>query len=141
MTEVTFYTFVSDKLGIACQLAAKAYGQKFNVLIHTSDAAVAEQVDQLLWTRPALSFLPHCRDTHMLAIQTPILVGLDANKLARADILINLDKTYPAPFSRFDRLLEIVTPDDDDRSEARERYKFYQERGYAIKTHDMRTAT
>jgi DNA polymerase III subunit chi len=141
MTEVTFYTFVPDKLGIACQLAAKAYGQKLNVLIHTSDAAIAEHLDQLLWTRPALSFLPHCRDTNDLAKQTPILLGLDASKLARADILINMDDTYPAPFSRFDRLFEIVTTDEDDRSKARERYKFYQERGYAIKTHDMRNAT
>jgi DNA polymerase-3 subunit chi len=138
MTEVTFYTFVPDKLAIMRQLAVKAYGQKLNVLIHTTDPSQAVSLDRMLWTSPALSFLPHCRDSDAIADRTPILIGVDADKLASADILINMDEQYPVQFSRFDRLLEIVTTDENDRTKGRERYKFYQERGYAIKTHDMR---
>ena len=138
MTEVTFYTFVPDKLALMRQLAVKAYGQRLNVLIHTTDPALGENLDRMLWTSPALSFLPHCRDSDNLARQTSILIGVDADKLASADILINMDDHYPALFSRFDRLLEIVSTDESDRAKGRERYKFYQERGYAIKTHDMR---
>ena len=138
MTEVTFYTFVPDRLAIMRQLAAKAYSQRLYVLIHASDPALAENLDRMLWTSPALSFLPHCRDTDVVADQTPILIGIDADKLASADILINMDEQCPVQFSRFDRLLEIITTDENDRVKGRERYKFYQERGYAIKTHDMR---
>lgn len=139
MTEVTFYTFVPDKLTVLRQLVGKAYGQKLNVLIHATDPALSENLDRMLWTSPPLSFLPHCRDTDSLARQTPILIGTDADRLARADILINMDERCPAQFSRFDRLLEIVSTDEADRALGRERYRFYQERGYAIKTHDMRT--
>ncbi|MGA7180060.1 MAG: DNA polymerase III subunit chi [Thiobacillaceae bacterium] len=140
MTEVTFYTFVPDKLAIMRQLAVKAYGQKLNVLIHTSDPSLAASLDLMLWTSPALSFLPHCRDSDSIAGHTPILIGVDADKLVRADVLINMDEQYPTQFSRFDRLLEIVTADENARAKGRERYKFYQERGYTINTHDMRNA-
>ncbi|HYP68499.1 MAG TPA: DNA polymerase III subunit chi [Thiobacillaceae bacterium] len=140
MTEVGFYTFAPEKLAIMRQLVAKAYGQKLNVLIHTIDPALADNVDRMLWAIPPLSFLPHCRDSDALAAQTPILIGVNADSLAHADVLINLDDSYPAQFSRFDRVLEIVTADEDDRARGRERYKFYQERGYSIKTHDMRHA-
>lgn len=140
MTEVTFYTFAPDRLAVLRQLATKAYVQKLNVLIHAPDTAVAENIDRMLWTSPALSFLPHCRDTAALATQTPILIGTDADKLTHADVMINLDDQHPPQFSRFDRLLEIVTADEQDRAKGRERYKFYQERGYAIQTHDLRNA-
>jgi DNA polymerase III subunit chi len=140
MTEVTFYTFVPERFTVMRQLASKAYGQKLNVLIHTTDPSQAADLNRMLWTNPALSFLPHCRDSDAIADQTPILIGVDADKLASADVLINMDVQYPAQFSRFDRLLEIVTNDENDRAKGRERYKFYQERGYAIRTHDMRSA-
>ncbi len=140
MTEVSFYTFAPDKLAVLRQLAAKAYGQRLNVLIHTDDSALADNVDRMLWANPPLSFLPHCRDSDALAAQTPILIGVNADRLARADVLINLDNNHPAQFSRFDRVLEIVTADEEDRAKGRERYKYYQERGYAIQTHDLRQA-
>jgi DNA polymerase-3 subunit chi len=138
MTEVTFYTFAPDKLAILRQLVAKAFGQKLNVLIHANDPALVERIDHMLWTSPALSFLPHCRDSDSLASQTPILIGTNADALPTADLVINMDEQYPAQFSRFDRLLEIVTSEEQDRHSGRQRYKFYQERGYGIKTHDLR---
>ena len=45
--------------------------------------------------------------------------------------------TQPPPFfSRFERLAEIVGV--DDAAAGRERYKFYRERGYELRAHDMR---
>jgi DNA polymerase-3 subunit chi len=57
--------------------------------------------------------------------------------LARADVLINLDPAPPSVFSRFDRLLEIVTQDESDLVASRQRYRFYKERGYQLVTHDL----
>jgi DNA polymerase-3 subunit chi len=140
MTEISFYTFAADKLAVLRQLATKAYGQKLNVLIRTVDPALADNVDRMLWANPPLSFIPHCRDSDALAGQTPIVIGVNVDSLAQANVLINLDDNQPAQFSRFDRVLEIVTADEQDRARGRERYKFYQERGYSIKTHDLRHA-
>ena len=43
-------------------------------------------------------------------------------------------------FSRFSRLAEIVVEQDPVRVPARERFRFYRERGYPLQTHQIRTA-
>lgn len=138
MTEITFYTFADDPLDVARRVAAKAYGQGRQVMIYAPDATVAATIDRLLWTTPALGFVPHCRDTDTLAGETPILIGTNAGALRSADVMINLHHEQPEAFARFERLVEIVGQDDAGRERGRERYRFYQTRGYALKTHDLR---
>ena len=53
------------------------------------------------------------------------------------EVLINLRPEWPPFFSRFQRLIEIVSLDEEDRSQARARFKFYRDRGYEIKSHDL----
>ncbi len=138
MTEITFYTFADDPLDVARRVAAKAYGQGRQVMIYTPDATTAAAIDRLLWTTPALGFVPHCRDTDALAGETPVLIGANVDALRSADVMINLHAEQPAAFARFERLVEIVGQDDIGRERGRERYRFYQTRGYALKTHDLR---
>jgi DNA polymerase III subunit chi len=138
VTEITFYTFADNPLDVARRIAAKAYGQGKQVMIYAPDAATADAIDRLLWTTPALSFVPHCRDTDALADETPVLIGANADALRSADVMINLHREQPPAFARFERLVEIVGPDEDVREQGRERYRFYQARGYALKTHDLR---
>lgn len=138
MTEIIFYSHAADKLAVARQLAAKAWGQKLNVLIYAPDEALAANIDRLLWTQPALSFVPHCRDDHPLAAATPVIIGKRADSLPNADVLINLDSEPPPVFSRFDRLVEIVTGDANDVTLGRQRYRFYKDRGYELVNHDLR---
>lgn len=140
MTEVSFYTHAEQKLAVARQLTAKAVARGFQVMIYAPDAALADALDVLLWTTPAQSFLPHCRDTHPLAAATPVLIGERADALARADVMINLHHDRPAAFSRFQRLLEIVGTDAEDIEHGRVRYRFYRERGYALTNVDLRRA-
>ena len=138
MTEISFYTFAVNPLDVARRVAAKAYGQGKQVLIYAPDPAVADAIDRLLWTAPALSFVPHCRDSDALADETPVLIGANVDALGSADVMINLDAGHPPAFARFERLVEIVGQDDAGRERGRERYRFYQARGYAMTTHDLR---
>lgn len=138
MTEITFYTFVDNPLDVARRVATKALGQGRQVMIYAPDAAVADAIDRLLWTTPALGFVPHCRDSDALANETPILIGADADALRQADVMINLHHEQPPAFARFERLIEIVGQDESGREQGRARYRFYQTRGYALKTHDLR---
>lgn len=138
MTEITFYTFADDPLDVARRVAAKAHGQGKQVMIYAPDAATADAIDRLLWTTPALSFVPHCRDSDALASETPVLIGTRADALRQADVMINLHAEQPPAFARFERLVEIVGQDDAGREQGRARYRFYQTRGYALKTHDLR---
>jgi DNA polymerase-3 subunit chi len=141
VTEITFYTFADNPLDVARRVAAKAYGQGKQVMIYAPDASTAERIDQLLWTTPALGFVPHCRDHDALAGETPVLIGTDAATLRNADVMINLHTEPPAAFARFERLVEIVGPDDASREQGRSRYRFYQARGYALANHDLRKTT
>ena len=140
MTEISFYTFADNKLTVARQLTAKAFSRGMQVMLYTPDAALANTLDMMLWTTPALSFLPHCRDVHPFASETPVLIGENADVLPQADLMINLHHERPPAFSRFGRLLEIVSTDTDDIEQGRQRYRFYRERGYALTTVDLRNS-
>jgi DNA polymerase-3 subunit chi len=140
VTEISFYTFAGNKLDVARKLAAKAYSQGRRVMIYAPEPELADAIDRLLWSTPALGFLPHCRDSDSVAAETPVLIGANAAALAQADVMINLHHDWPPAFARFERLLEIVGQDQTDREQGRVRYRFYQERGYAITPIDLRQA-
>jgi len=138
VTEITFYTFAGEPLDVARRIAAKAHGQGKQVMIYAPDAAVADAIDRLLWTTPALGFVPHCRDSDALAGETPVLIGTDADAVRQADVIINLHTEQPPAFARFERLVEIIGLDEAGVEAGRERYRFYKSRGYALQTHDLR---
>ena len=137
MTQIDFYTHVQDKQLFACKLCAKALEQGLRTLVLTQDEKAAASMDQMLWRIPATAFLPHCRARAPLADVTPLIVDCDPGELTHDQLLLNLGSERPAFFSRFQRLIEIVTTDEADRLAARERFRFYRDRGYAIITHDM----
>ena len=138
MTEITFYTFADNPLDVARRVAAKAHGQGKQVMLYAPDPAVADAIDRLLWTTPALGFVPHCRDSDALAGETPVLIGTDADALRSADVMINLHTEQPPAFARFERLVEIIGLDETGIEQGRARYRFYKTRGYALQTHDLR---
>jgi DNA polymerase-3 subunit chi len=141
VTEITFYTFADSPLDVARRVAAKAHGQGKQVMIYAPDAAMAAAIDRLLWTTPALGFVPHCHDSDALAGETPVLIGTDADALRSADVMINLHAEQPPAFARFERLVEIIGLDEAGVAAGRDRYRFYKTRGYALKTHDLRQHT
>jgi DNA polymerase-3 subunit chi len=137
MTGVDFYFNAADKLQVACRLAGKALAQGKRLLIYAPQADTAQSIDRLLWTWPATGFVPHCRAEDALAVDTPVLIAAAADAAAQCDILLNLARETPPAFERFERLLEVVARDDGDRQAARERYRFYRERGYRVASHDL----
>jgi DNA polymerase III subunit chi len=136
MTQIDFYINVENKLQTLCALAAKALAKNVRMMILTPDARTTEHVDKLLWSQPAIGFLPHCRTQHRLAPVTPIILDHVAEPVVHEQVLVNLCEESPALFSRFERLIEIVSLDQADRELARHRYRFYRDRGYDIRTHD-----
>ena len=140
MTRIDFYHEAEDRLAVACRLAAKAVQQKMRVLIYVPDEARAKAIDQLLWTSPPIGFLPHCMADDKLAAETPILISSDPNAQPHDDVLLNLANEWAPNFARFQRVLEIVSREDEDKQQARERFKFYKDRGYAIQTHNLAEA-
>ena len=137
MTSVDFYFNAADKLQVACRLAGKAMAQRKRLLIYAPQADTAQRLDRLLWTWQATGFVPHCAAHDPLAGETPVLIATAAETDATCEVLLNLAPETPPAFERYERLLELVAQDDEDRRAARERYKFYRERGYRIADHDL----
>ena len=137
MTQIDFYTHVDDKLKTACQLAGKAFAHGLKVTVFCPDPETAHRFDRLLWTTPAIGFVPHCAPDDPLAPDTPVIVDCRGEQLLHDEVLVNLRPEWPPFFSRFQRLIEIVSLDDEDRARARERFRFYRDRGYEVRTHDL----
>lgn len=137
MTQIDFYTHVEDKLRVACQLSAKAYAHGLKVTVFCPDSDTAHRFDRLLWTTPPIGFVPHCAPDNPLAGETPVIIDFQGEKMLHDEMLINLRTEWPPFFGRFQRLIEIVSFDDADRATARERFRFYRDRGYEIRTHDL----
>ena len=138
MTTIDFYFNAEDRFQVACRLAAKAVAQKKRMLIHAPDADTAARIDKLLWTWPAIGFVPHCALHDPLATDTPVLIGAgDETPPPSCELLLNLGGECPPHFERFERLLEVVPTDEAERQAGRARYRYYLERGYRISNHDL----
>lgn len=137
MTQIDFYTQVDDKLQTACKLTAKARSLGLRVLLYCPDRDIASRLDRMLWSVPATGFMPHCSAGDRLAAVTPVIIDGAGDNPPHDDVLINLHSEWPACFSRFRRLAEIVGTGEEDRAQARARYRFYRDRGYEIRTHDL----
>lgn len=137
MTTIDFYTHVAEPLGTAARLVIKAFAQHRSVRVLTADAHATEALDRLLWIQPATAFVPHCRLASPLARETPVIVDHVLEHEGPAAVLINLQTTPPPFFSRFERLAEIVPADEPSAAAGRSRYRFYRERGYALRAHSL----
>jgi len=137
VTTIDFYFNAADRLQVACRLAGKALAQRKRLLIYAPQPDTAQRIDRILWTWPATGFVPHCFAHDPLATETPVLIASDDAAPDAGELLLNLDESCPPHFERFERLLEVVGQDDDARSAGRERYRYYRDRGYPIRNHDL----
>ena len=137
MTSIDFYFNAPDKLTVACRLAGKALAQKKRLLIYAPEPETAQRVDRMLWTWPATGFVPHCLAHDPLAVQTPVLIASDEELPQPCEIMLNLSPETPPHFERFDRLLEIVAHEEEERKSGRARYRWYRDRGYPIGNYDL----
>jgi DNA polymerase-3 subunit chi len=139
MTRVGFYVVqaaaASDRLHVAARLADKALAQGHRIYINAVDRAQAEVLDELLWSFRPASFLPHGLAGSEQSEQIAIGWGQDPG--THNDLLINLQLDIPAFFSRFKRVAEVVTQDQDSLSALRKSWVFYKDRGYQLEKHDL----
>lgn len=137
MTQVFFYHGAADRIAAACALLGGAYAKKKRMLVFAPDEAIAASIDRLLWTQPALGFVPHGRADSAVADETPILITGSLDNPPQDERLMNLSRDVPPGFARFHSLIEVVGQDGDERLAARDRVKFYRDRGYEIRYFDL----
>jgi DNA polymerase-3 subunit chi len=139
MTEVIFHFNAPDKLGYACRLLRKAVASGAKVVV-TGEPETLRELDVTLWTFAPLEFVPHCYGAgHAAAVQaaSPVVLADSARSAPHSQVLVNLGGPVPEGFEGFERLIELVTMQEEDRRQARQRWKHYADRGYAITRHDV----
>jgi DNA polymerase-3 subunit chi len=135
VTSIDFYFNAEDRLQVACRLAGKAVKQGTRLLIYAPEPETASRIDKLLWTWPAIGFVPHCAVQAPHAADTPVLIASGDDTPEGCELLLNLGSECPPHFERFTRLLEVVSTADKEAGRAR--FRFYRERGYKITNHDL----
>lgn len=141
MTDITFHFNVPDRLAYSCRLLHKAY-QKGALVVVTGEPDTLIQLDELLWSVSPVDFVPHCRSTAAAptVAASAVVLADSLTGIERSGVLINLGQALPVEFERFERCIEVVTGDDQDRSAARQRWKHYASRGYVLNQHNFATA-
>jgi DNA polymerase-3 subunit chi len=145
MTRIDFYLLSAaseNRLLFTCRLVDKIYSRGHRLYVHTESSVHAAEVDNLLWSFSA-GFVPHDLYQAVPDASTTIQIGSDpAPSLAPStdpdnDVLVNLAIEVPGFFSRFARIAEIVGPDETSKQQARERFRFYRDRGYTLESHTL----
>jgi DNA polymerase-3 subunit chi len=127
--------FSNDPMLLVCELARKAFdaGQPTLILARSFDQA--EQLDEKLWEFDNDAFVPHqIAGDDDDAITPVLIVPPDASAADRA-LVINL-RDDPAP-GLFERVLEVVPADEEQRLGSRKRWTTYKAAGFEVAKHDM----
>ena len=137
MSKVDFYGLpVGEphaRLLFACRLAERAWHEGHRVWLHGADGAMAEALDELMWTFRDTSFVPHERAPGSTGC--PVLIGCGADEPSHHDVLINLADEVPQFYGRFARVAEIVLNDDQAKATLRARWKLYRDAGHTLEHH------
>ena len=145
MAQVDFYSISQpdeqDRLHFACRLTEKAMGQGLKIYIHTDNEQVAQEMDDLLWSFKPESFIPHAIvgiDNELTEDEDiPVFIGYAGDFAGKADLLINLGRDIPAFHGSFSRIAEIVPNSEAAKSNLREHWNTYKEKGLELKHHEM----
>jgi DNA polymerase-3 subunit chi len=142
MTKVDFYILQSgSREHTACKLIEKAFGLGHRIYVHAGSEEQLEKIDHLLWTFRAGSFIPHQRYQSDSGTNSkndsPIQLGTHDAPNVDSDVLINLAPEVPLFFSRFQRVAELVGPDEQAKDLGRQHFQFYRDRGYSLNTHTL----
>lgn len=140
MAEVSFYILptesLKDRYLFACKLIEKAYRSGCFCYVMTDSAEQSRELDDLLWSFRAGSFIPHqVYSGEPPGIDKVILVGSLNAPENWQNTLFNLSSHYPDPGPQTERILEILDNSETTKEAGRKRYRQYQQSGMKITTH------
>jgi DNA polymerase-3 subunit chi len=145
MTSIQFHFNVPDRLAYACRLLRKAT-RKVSGITVLGEEAELERLNRQLWMFEPTEFLPHLLLKAHQAVAAPLastpvwLVTRVEQSPPRHTTLVNLGAEPVAGFERYERLVEIVSTDAQDRDAARARWRHYAAMGCPIEKFEVGSA-
>ena len=142
MPEISFYILKSNseqqRLSFICKLVEKIYRNGQKIYILTDSEIKSRQLDDLLWTFRAGSFIPHqIFSGAPPSAETPVLIGSQNAPEEWQSTLINLSEKLPDNIHQSERIMEILDNNETTRQAGRIRYRDYQRQHCDIATHKL----
>jgi DNA polymerase III subunit chi len=141
LTRIDFHFNVPNREHYICRLLRKIYRAEQRAVFYSPELSLVQSIDQGLWAISETDFIPHVHLTDseidFSTVVEPIILVNRELETPHCDILVSGSNETPSFFSRFERLIEIVSPEINDRTIARQRWRWYKDRGYGIQTFDV----
>jgi DNA polymerase III subunit chi len=141
LTRIDFHFNVPNREHYICRLLRKIYRAEQRAVFYSPELSLVQSIDQGLWAISETDFIPHVHLTDneidFSTVVEPIILVNNELETPHCDILVSVSNETPSFFSRFERLIEIVSPEINDRTIARQRWRWYKDRGYGIQTFDV----
>ena len=144
MIEIAFHINIANPLEHVQRLLQKIWKSEAKAVLIAPDAFLQE-LSQALWAQTPSSFWAHSFARDDAALQAAgglvLCTPEEALQFAAPDSRVLLQWHHVdvpvAGFERYPRFIELVPSQDAAKAAARQRWKYYQTRGYALKMHDM----
>lgn len=138
--EVFFYVLAStsqpERQDFACKLIEKIYRSGQYCYVLTENAEQAGEIDKLLWSFRAGSFVPHqLYQGQLPEYKNTILIGGDNIPADWQKVIVNLSSHFSPTVAPTERILEILDNSEASKQAGRQRYRYYRDAGLEIKTH------
>ena len=139
-TVIEFRTGIRDKLGYVARWLAVAVSRGARVRV-LGDARDLQTLSQLLWTSDKESFVPHLlclpaaheAGPHALPSQpyarTPVWLGPGRPQTQEPGLLVNLGHAVVQDPGPYQRVVEVVSLNEDDLQAGRRRWAEYRRLG------------
>jgi DNA polymerase-3 subunit chi len=139
VTDIAFHFGAPNKLEYVGRLLRKAVAKGARLTVLAAPAQV-QYLDASLWAIAPTDFLVHAVDDGQLpeARCPVVLTSRVHGGLQSHSVLVNLTTAVPGNFTQFERVIEVVSVDEEDRALARHRWKQYVQEGYDIQRHDLK---
>lgn len=128
-TRVDFHSQIADKTAYACRLIRKARAAQCQIIVLGNAAEIAA-LDLALWEFSRADFLPHVVASDPNAQHAPILLTENLTQVgSHKELLINLSQAFPSGYQDFQRVIELVSKEENDAIAGRQRFRQYQQDG------------
>ena len=127
--------FRDDPLLLVCELARRAFDSRQPTLVLARSFDEAERLDEKLWEFDEDAFIPHQIAGDDDDAITPVLIVPPEVTTPDRALVINLREDC-AP-GLFERVLEVVPADENERLDSRRRWTTYKAAGFDVAKHDM----
>jgi DNA polymerase III subunit chi len=138
--QADFYILQSSsemaRLNFACRVLEKAYDRNNKTLVYLENQAQLNKLDSLLWSFRDISFIPHAKEA-TFEDNTLIALSLNLSFKRNVDIMLNLSEKMLPEYKNFPRIIEIISNEPQIKQKGRDRYIFYRDAQFILKTHEI----